>query len=276
MKIENVYKRSHYAKNVLFKNDVAAEKTVDKMTGFINDVLYKHNVVLTDFLNPGERDILKSVAGDDVSLLEFGGYNSAEKKRVLLDNSNLEFSPAAFQITVFAIEYSQKFATLTHSAILGSLANSGVETSTFGDIITDGAGHWQFFAKSELSDFFTSEINYIGHTKVRLRPTTKQKVLTVEDDSAQATAIASSLRLDALVAAITKKSRQQSKNDIANNLVKLNWHSATNFNIMIKEDDVLSIRHFGRIKILDIKATRKGKFKVVYKLWQTKRKKSKD
>lgn len=247
MKIENVYKRSHYAKNVLFKNDVAAEKTVDKMAGFINDVLYKHNMVLTDFLNPGERDILKSVAGDDVSLLEFGGYNSAEKKRVLLDNSNLEFSPAAFQITVFAIEYSQKFATLTHSAILGSLANSGVETSTFGDIITDGAGHWQFFAKSELSDFFTSEINYIGHTKVRLRPTTKQKVLTVEDDSAQASAIASSLRLDALVAAITKKSRQQSKNDIANNLVKLNWHSATNFNIMIKEDDVLSIRHFGRI-----------------------------
>ncbi|MEB3365293.1 hypothetical protein SDC49_22310 [Lactobacillus sp. R2/2] len=49
MKIENVYKRSHYAKNVLFKNDVAAEKTVDKMAGFINDVLYKHNVVLTDF-----------------------------------------------------------------------------------------------------------------------------------------------------------------------------------------------------------------------------------
>ncbi|MEB3365295.1 hypothetical protein SDC49_22320 [Lactobacillus sp. R2/2] len=46
---------------------------------------------------------------------------------------------------------------------------------------------------------------------MRLRPTTKQKVLTVEDDSAQVTAIASSLRLDALVAAITKKADNRPK-----------------------------------------------------------------
>ncbi|MEB3364382.1 hypothetical protein SDC49_14515 [Lactobacillus sp. R2/2] len=30
------------------------------MNGLINDVIYKHQKVLTEFLDPGERDILKS------------------------------------------------------------------------------------------------------------------------------------------------------------------------------------------------------------------------
>ena len=40
---------------------------------------------------------------------------------------------------------------------------------------------------------------------------------------------------------------------------------------MVKEDDVLSLRHFGRVLIENVSATRKGKYKVVLKLWQTKK-----
>ena len=56
---KNIAKRSAYAKNVLFKGDLFDRKIVDKMTGLINNALDKHEEVLTDFLNPGERDILK-------------------------------------------------------------------------------------------------------------------------------------------------------------------------------------------------------------------------
>ena len=271
MKTRNIAKRSFYAKNVLFKDDLSDQKTVDKMNGLINNVLGKHEEVLTDFLDPGERDILKKIAGTEVCLQSFGGYLNAEKKRVFITEDWDTIAPSSYQITVFNVAYPQKFACLSHSAILGSLANAGIETSTFGDIITDGNGKWQFFAKSELKDFFQNEINQIGKTKVRIRPSLNQKVILADDESEMLTAIVSSLRLDVVLASITHESRQQIKIYISNNLVKLNWHSVKDFNIMVDEDDVLSLRHFGRCKITDISTTRKGKHKVVYKIWQTKR-----
>ncbi len=276
MKTKNIAKRSFYAKNVLFKDNLSDQKTVDKMNGLINNVLGKHEEVLTDFLDPGERDILKKIAQTEVCLQSFGGYANAEKKRVFITEDWDTIAPSSYQITVFNVEYPQKFACLSHSAILGSLANAGIETSTFGDIITDGNGRWQFFVKSELKDFFQHEINHIGKTKVRIRPSLNQKVIIIDDESEMLTAIVSSLRLDAVLASITHESRQQIKANISNNLVKLNWHSVKDFNIMVDEDDVLSLRHFGRCKITDISTTRKGKHKVVYKLWQTKRKNHRD
>ena len=276
MKTKNIAKRSFYAKNVLFKDNLSDQKTVDKMNGLINNVLGKHEEVLTDFLDPGERDILKKIAKTEVCLQSFGGYSNAEKKRVFITEDWDTIAPSSYQIIVFNVEYPQKFACLSHSAILGSLANAGIETSTFGDIITDGNGRWQFFAKSELKDFFQHEINHIGKTKVRIRPSLNQKVIIIDDESEMLTAIVSSLRLDAVLASITHESRQQIKANISNNLVKLNWHSVKDFNIMVDEDDVLSLRHFGRCKITDISTTRKGKHKVVYKLWQTKRKNHRD
>lgn len=276
MKTKNIAKRSFYAKNVLFKDNLSDQKTVDKMNGLINNVLGKHEEVLTDFLDPGERDILKKIAQTEVCLQSFGGYSNAEKKRVFITEDWDTIAPSSYQIIVFNVEYPQKFACLSHSAILRSLANAGIETSTFGDIITDGNGRWQFFAKSELKDFFQHEINHIGKTKVRIRPSLNQKVIIIDDESEMLTAIVSSLRLDAVLASITHESRQQIKANISNNLVKLNWHSVKDFNIMVDEDDVLSLRHFGRCKITDISTTRKGKHKVVYKLWQTKRKNHRD
>jgi len=275
LKASNISKRSSYIKNVVFKGNLSDKKTVARMNGLINDAFYKHEKVLTDFLDPGERDILKKLAGNEVCLQSFGGYSNAEKKRVFIAEDWDTISPVLYQISLFEIEYPQKFFSLTHSDVLGSLANAGIETSTFGDIITDGNGRWQFLGKSELTDFFQYEITHIGHTKVKIRPIASKKILVVDDESKHLTVVASSLRLDAVLAAISKQSRNNIKDNITNNLVKLNWHSIKDSNIIIGEDDVLSLRHFGRCKIVTISRTKKGNYKVVYKLWQTKRKKRK-
>lgn len=65
---------------MVFKGNLSDQKTVDRMNGLINDVIYKHQKVLTEFLDPGERDILKKLAENEVCLQSFGGYLNAEKK----------------------------------------------------------------------------------------------------------------------------------------------------------------------------------------------------
>ena len=129
----------------------------------------------------------------------------------------------------------------------------------------------QFFAKKELADFFEEQIDRIGRAQVKLKPITFKEVLVPEDDSVEKTEIVASMRIDAVLSGISKQSRGQVQKMISSQLVKLNWHDATDSNIMVKENDVLSLRHFGRILIEDVSATRKGKYKVVLKLWQTKK-----
>lgn len=269
----NIEKRRSYLKNVFYKKNPDEVKIVDKMFGCLNSVIYKHRTVLTDFLDPGERNILETLAGSDIFVQGFGGYANAIKKRMILTENSVNLISADYQLAAFQIYYPSKFSQLTHSSILGSLANSGVRTNAFGDIITDGKGKWQFFVKAELENFFQEEINRIGRVKVNVRPIPSTEILVPQDDSQLITIITASLRIDAVLAVLTHQSRQQVKLALTNNLVKLNWHSITDFNIIIKVNDILSLRHFGRSQIDDIKISKKGKYKVVLKLWQTRKRK---
>lgn len=245
--------------------------TVDRLVGLFNNLLFSQDEILTDFLDPGERDILKTIVGNSAFIQEFGGYPAAEKKRVFLSLEWKNLRPEDYQVQLFTIEYPKRFNSLSHSSILGTLANSGIETSTFGDIINDDNGNWQFFGKRELNDFFTEQIERIGRSKVRIKPVDLKDLLEVEDDSVERTEIVASLRIDAILAGLSKNSRTQIKKTIEAQEVKLNWHEITNSNIMVKVDDVISLRHFGRMQIISIATTKKGKYKVVLKLWQTKR-----
>lgn len=270
MNIRNIAKRQYYAKNVLYEGNADDAKTIDKMVGFLNEVTFKQHAILTAFLNPGQRDILKKIAGDDFFLQEFGGYLGAEKRRVYISEEWVNLTFFDYGVTACTIDYAEKFNSLTHSTVLGSLANAGVETDTFGDIITDGKGQWQVFINTELVDYFQNEIRRIGKTKVRLKKIPLKNVLVPEDDSTTISIVAASLRIDAVLAGISFSSRKQIKDKITKNLVKLNWHAIKDSNIIVKVNDVLSLRYFGRCQISDIRTTRKGKYKVVLKLWQTK------
>ncbi|WP_233559206.1 RNA-binding protein [Lactobacillus sp. ESL0246] len=233
--------------------------------------MFRNEIILTDFLDPGQIAMLKAIAGTEIYVQEYGGYNRAEKRRLYLTPKKSKRSIFDFQIAICQINYPSKFAQLNHSMILGTLANAGVETDTFGDIITDGNGNWQFMVKKELLPFFEKEINRIGQTKVEIKSVKLSQVLLPKDNSKEVVIITSSLRIDAVLSGISGHSRRQMKDAFANNLIKLNWHYVIDSNIIVKKDDILSLRFFGRSQILDILITRKGKYKVVLKLWQTKK-----
>lgn len=244
---------------------------VDRYVGFFNKFLFQNEPILTDFLNPREAYIFKEIVGGCGQIYEYGGYGSAEKKRLLLCDWSTPYDANLFKIVPLKIEYNKKWDKITHSQILGVLTNLGVDTSTFGDIISDEKSNWQFFVKKELADFFIDQIDRIGRAKVKIKKILFKEVLQIKDDSIQKEVVAVSMRLDAVVSAITNLSRSQVKKAVSDSYVKLNWHDVNESHIIINIGDVLSIRHFGRAKILDITATKKGKRKILYKIWQSKK-----
>lgn len=251
--------------------DVNERSTVDFFVGLFNRYLFQNEPILTPFLNPREVFIFKKIVGNYAQVLTWGGYNKAEKVRLLLCEWEEKFLPEKFEVAGIVISYNKKWEKITHSQILGVLANSGIEVNTFGDIITDGEGNWQFFIEKPLVEFIIQQIIRIGHAKVKLQSISAREVLQINDGSEEKNAVVMSLRLDAIVSRITNQSRNQVKASLEAKNIKLNWHEVKESHIIISRDDVLSIRHFGRIKINDIFTTKKGKYRVSYQIWQSKK-----
>ena len=245
--------------------------TIDYFVGLFNRLIFKHEATLTHFLDPREREILETVVGGEALLQEFGGYQAAEKKRVYLSEVWENLKPEDYKIVLYQVDYPQKFAQLRHGQILGSLANSGVKTDTFGDIITDGQGRWQFFAEKELAGFFASQIDRMGPVKVRLEEKPLKDRLEAEDNSELITAVASSMRLDAVLAALSNKSRSQVKEALEAGEVRLNWHEEEKGESLLKVGDILSLRRFGRVKLLSVQPSKKGRLRVDGQFWPAKR-----
>ena len=251
--------------------DVNERSTVDFFVGLFNRYLFQNEPILTPFLNPREVFILKKIVGNYAQVMTWGGYQDAEKVRLLLCDWEESFMPDKFELVGIEISYNKKWESITHSQILGVLANSGIKVDTFGDIITDGQGKWQFFIENQLVEFLTREVNKIGHAKVKLRTISAKDILQVNDESEEKNDVVMSLRLDTVVSSITHQSRNQVKTSLEAKNIKLNWHDVKESHIIISRDDVLSIRHFGRIKINDIFTTRKGKYRISYQVWQSKK-----
>lgn len=245
--------------------------TIDQFVGLFNRLLFTGQAFLTDFLDPRQRQIMETIAGEEAIVQAFGGYEEAEKCRLYISLEWENLRPDDYHVQLFEIEYPQKFASLRHSQILGSLANSGVKTDTFGDIITDGQGRWQFFAEKELAGFFASQIDRMGPVKVRLEEKPLKDRLEAEDNSEIISAVASSMRLDAVLAALSNKSRSQVKEALEAGEVRLNWHEEEKGESLLKVGDILSLRRFGRVKLLSVQPSKKGRLRVEGQFWPAKR-----
>ncbi len=248
---------------------------VEEATGWIQEVRDQNRFVLTNFLNPRERFILTTLVNrlDDIKAQSFGGYPNAEMSRTIIFPDYFVPEKTDFNITLLEIQYPIKFATIHHRNVLGTLANMGIERGTFGDIITDGQT-WQFFVKTEMVDFFLTQVTKIGNIKVRLLDQSLDAVVEPENDWESVGTTVASLRIDSLVAEGFHLSRNHAKLLLEERKVTLNWklHQRPDFELVA--NDMISVRGYGRIRLDEIEGqTKKGKTRILISIINSKKKK---
>lgn len=220
---------------------------------------------LTDFLDPRQRFIVESVVkGSGLLSAEDGGFECAERKRMLIYPDYYEPTREDFQIDVFDVRYASKFLTLEHPAILGALMGLGLDRAKFGDIrLKDGVV--QLASVRELSTYLTANFTAAGKAKIHLTELpNREEWMTLEEVWIEDTQIISSLRLDTVIAALLNVARQKSSGYIHGGKVKVNWRVVDQPSFELNESDVLSIRGHGRYKMIAIEGrTKKDKIRLV-------------
>jgi RNA-binding protein YlmH len=238
---------------------------IDEINDAVSQAIDQYRPVLTGFLNPRQLYIAQSLINrhdDEVSYQSFGGYDDAEMQRVLLYPAYYQPTKADFQLQVLQVKYPQKFAELKHRQILGTLISQGIERSSFGDIITDGR-EWQVIVDEKMAQYFELNVDKVANIKVALVEVSPEAVLMPVSDWEVRETTATSLRIDIIVSTAFNYSRNRAKTLIESGNVRLNWVTEVKPDYPIKVHDMISVRHAGRIKLIEIDGTtKKNKIRV--------------
>jgi len=237
---------------------------IDKVLEWKEIVEIQYRMKLTDFLDPREQFIIKSIIGHhgEVKVQFFGGSEHVERKRAILYPEYITPEIEDYQISVFEVHYPKKFVSLEHRQVLGALMSIGLKRGKYGDILIKD-DTVQIIVANEVESFVKLQFNEVGRQSVSLQPVPFNQIVKTNESLEEKSTTISSLRLDAVCSAIYNLSRQKTKTFIENGFVKVNWKKIEDPAFEVFVEDLISIRGYGRAKVLDIEGkTKKDKWKV--------------
>ncbi len=239
---------------------------VDQVLEWRKLVLDQYRVKVTDFLDPREQQIVKSLLGtnDEVRFEIWQGYKGIERSRAFLYPIYYVPQEEDFEIVCLEADYPSKFVTIHHSDVLGSLMSLGLKRKKFGDILMDDS-KFQLILASEIADYVRLNFNSVGKTSVSTNVISPEKLVGKDEEWATTTSTVSSLRLDVVLSEIFRLSRTKVVPYITNKKVKLNWKIVDQPSSSLEEGDHLSVRGMGRAKLISVDGkSKKGKWKISY------------
>jgi Uncharacterized conserved protein, contains S4-like domain len=232
-----------------FKGD---EVFVKKVLDYCDQALYKQRLILTKFLNPHEIDIVRKVVGQgEIKCLEYGGFVNSENKRMIICPNFYEIEKNDFEIIVVEIIYNDHFGKLLHKDILGALMNLGIERNCIGDI--DDKGRICFACTKQSYHYIKEHLLQIKKSKIHLKEIEEE--IEIKREYVQKTFIVSSFRIDKLISVLFGVPRSKVKSYISSGYVKVNHKEVAEVSFLCHNNDIISLRKHGRVKLVDEQRT---------------------
>lgn len=217
----------------------------------------------SQFLDGGEiADIKRTVKFPyGYNTMFFGGHDDCERKIFGVFPEWEEPSADAFPISV--IKISSSYKELSHRDYLGSILSLGIERNKIGDIIVDGKTAY-VFAEDSIREYISGNIVKIGNQGVKTQmaknfPLPEKRFEEIET-------VCASQRIDAVVSALTRTSRQTAQKLIEAGYVKLDYRVSDKASQNVPDGGILSVRGYGRFIFEGAGSmTRKGRIHITAK-----------
>ena len=192
--------------------------------------------------------MVKYICGKDVFVYISKFGEDDEYSRVMV--SPFEIEPN-FKIALLKLDYNKKFITPNHRMILGALMSYGIKRDTIGDIYITTDNEVYICATNEIKDYLIEEFRVLSHHSVSLYEVDEIEGEIKHNYDIMQTFVAS-LRLDLIVAERFKLSRKNAQEIIKRGDCKVNQRPIDNTSHVLKEGDLISLKGFGRMKLLEV------------------------
>lgn len=239
-----------------------------KVLDMLERVVEYYSIEHTDFLDPYQRKLCYSFLNrfQEVSFAEEGGLENAERKSIILYPSYMSRNEIESPIQALKINGGFKFRELTHRDYLGAIMSLGIKRDKIGDILIH-KNYGNIITFKEITDCIKYNLDMINKEPVSFTEVEVSELIEVEEEFIEKSLTLASFRLDVFVSAICNLSREKSSLLIKNGYVKVNWQTIDSISKEVHEDDMISIRGFGRAKISNFTGkTKKDRNKIIVKI----------
>ena len=153
---------------------------------------------------------------------------------------------------------------LTHREILGSLFGLNISNEVFGDIIVSDNKYY-FYVMDEISSLIEKEYSFVGNKPIKIKEIDIHTLDNYKRLYEENEIIVSSLRVDTVISRIIGTSRDKIKDKIKDKDILVNYDILTNNSYVLKENDIFSIRKYGKYKYIGIiNNTKKDNYIIKY------------
>lgn len=218
----------------------------------------------SDFLTPYECVRVEECFGRVCTLSFAGGYDDAERRIAVFG----EFDEFCHSYPFLKLKvYSKNKAVASHRDYLGSVLSLGINRSKIGDILIFDS-YAVIFCMEDMADFLIYNLDKVNNNKVIAEPYYEELVFDDNKRFKEEDYTVSSLRLDCVISAFTKKSRTLASEYIKEKRVSVNYTPGENPSMKIASGDVISVRGYGKgIIYTDNLLTKKGRIHIKIKYY---------
>ncbi|MGL4873656.1 MAG: RNA-binding protein [Clostridium sp.] len=214
----------------------------------------------TEFYTPNIwKTLEEKIKLKDFKIESFGIFSDAERKVISFNNTyDIEYP-----VKVLKIKNKSKFKNLTHKDYLGSLMNLGIKRSKIGDLIVKDDCCYVCVLE-DIANYIKANLAKISSSSCEVD--ILEEDLDINHNFTEEIINIQSIRLDSIIAKITKKSRSIAEDLISNGSVLINYSISRDKSKEIKKDDRITIRKYGKYILGDISGnTKSGKLKIIIK-----------
>ena len=213
----------------------------------------------TQFLNRHELVLAKrALSKTGVCFSAFGGYDDAERQIIACYPDFMHIQNEDFPINIIKIT-GRELEGLSHRDYLGSILGLGIKREKIGDIIiTDNGGY--IMCISDISRYIVDQLEKVRNKNVKLQICDAFAMQMPEKKFKETFVTVASLRLDAVISAITAISRSEAADLIKSGKVTVNWEQTESASDIVNIEQIISVKGMGRMEVAEIKGiTRKGR-----------------
>lgn len=208
------------------------------------------NVIFSDFMNLNEQGIFSSIKHElpVIKYFTYGGYSEAERKILCFcgddtveGTEDITYPISCVRLSPHSMKFSDSFS---HRDFLGAVINLGIERSKIGDILViDNMGY--LFCTASIAGFIADQLTKVKHTLVSAE-VIEQNNFTYKPKFKEITGSVSSIRLDSILAVAIHSSRSSLTGLIEGGKVYVNSRPVISNSYSLKENDIVSVRGFGK------------------------------
>ena len=205
-----------------------------------------------------EKNINRILSGKTTNFLDQATYKKVISK---LKNTNYKTYypyPESEKVILYTKELPSiilfeiiSYNPLTHREIMGSLFGLNIDSELFGDIIITN-NHYYIIVVNSIANLILNEYKSVGRNHIELKEVPLDTLNNYTRSYEKIELITSSLRIDNVISKLINKSREEVRMKFLNDEVTINYEICHRINYTLKDNDIFSIRRYGKYKYTGI------------------------